>query len=296
VSLFNLKKTRLAPTPSGYLHTGNIFSFCITAFLARRHYAKVLLRIDDIDRERVRPEYEQDIFETLQFLDIPWDEGPRNMLEFENEFSQLHRLPQYQALLDDLVQMDLVFACDCSRKKLTETDDGCTCRTKDLSLSAPDVSWRLDTSTPQHLAIRSVAGETSPVRLPPEMKDFVVRKRDGMPSYQLTSLADDVYFGIDLVVRGLDLWPSTCAQLYLAVVLSLPAFSNTHFLHHPLLLSPDEKKLSKSAGDTSVQYLRKHGKTREEIFQLIGEQLRLPVPVTNWMELGKAAIETIGQF
>src|SRR5580698_8544901 len=72
------RKTRIAPTPSGFLHLGNVLSFALTAGLARRSGASILLRIDDLDRERVSREYVEDIFDALNFLGIPWDEGPRN--------------------------------------------------------------------------------------------------------------------------------------------------------------------------------------------------------------------------
>ncbi len=88
----NYKKTRIAPTPSGFLHLGNVLSFSITAALAKKHSAKILLRIDDLDRARANDQYLQDIFDTLNFLEIPWDEGPRNVNEFKNAYSQAHRM------------------------------------------------------------------------------------------------------------------------------------------------------------------------------------------------------------
>src|ERR1700761_4059345 len=96
------KKTRIAPTPSGFLHLGNILSFAITAALAAQSNAKILLRIDDFDRERTNKLYIQDIFDTLNFLEIPYHEGPRNMHEYETEYSQIHRMPLYTAALQQL--------------------------------------------------------------------------------------------------------------------------------------------------------------------------------------------------
>ena len=93
------QKTRIAPTPSGYLHLGNVLSFALTAALARRAGAAILLRIDDLDRERVSRDYVEDIFETLRFLGIPWDEGPRDFSEYERVWSQLHRLRLYREAL-----------------------------------------------------------------------------------------------------------------------------------------------------------------------------------------------------
>src|SRR5262245_28324997 len=92
-------KTRIAPTPSGYLHIGTILSFSLTAGLARREGASILLRIDDLDRERVQAEYVEDIFETLRFLGIPWDEGPTDAEDFARNWSQMRRLLLYRKAL-----------------------------------------------------------------------------------------------------------------------------------------------------------------------------------------------------
>ncbi|HWB90453.1 MAG TPA: glutamate--tRNA ligase family protein, partial [Puia sp.] len=104
------KLTRIAPTPSGFLHLGNVFSFSLTAALARRTGAEILLRIDDLDRERVQRDYLQDIFDTLTFMQIPWDQGPRNVDDFEREYSQVHRLPLYRAALARLREAGAVYA------------------------------------------------------------------------------------------------------------------------------------------------------------------------------------------
>src|ERR1700755_812419 len=111
----HFKKTRIAPTPSGFLHLGNAYSFALTAALAEKYGAKILLRIDDLDRERVQKEYVQDIFDTLNFLELPWDEGPRNVMELERDWSQIHRMGLYKEALDLLREEGDLFACNCSR-------------------------------------------------------------------------------------------------------------------------------------------------------------------------------------
>ena len=111
-------KTRLAPTPSGYLHLGNIISFLITVSLAKKHGAKILLRIDDLDQKRVKQEYIEDIFDTIDFLEIPYDEGPRNLKDFNQNYSQVHRQALYHAVIEELKDNNFVFPCDCSRKTL----------------------------------------------------------------------------------------------------------------------------------------------------------------------------------
>ncbi|HWB27068.1 MAG TPA: glutamate--tRNA ligase family protein [Chitinophagaceae bacterium] len=265
-------KTRIAPTPTGYLHLGNVYSFALTAALAQKYNAQILLRIDDLDHQRVNSAYVQDIFDTLEFLGIPWHEGPRNMQELEQEYSQHRRLHLYRQALQQLQNAGAVFACNCSRTTVLQNNAAGiypgACLHRQLPFT--NNAWRLDTSSPLMLAVKTLEGKTIQEPLPPEMQYFVVKKKDGFPAYQLASLVDDLYFNVDFVVRGADLWASTLAQQYLATKLQRPAFGNITFHHHPLLSSPDGNKLSKSAGSTSVQYLRKQGKTAADIYALAG--------------------------
>ena len=298
------KKTRIAPTPSGFLHLGNVLSFSLTAALAKKTKASILLRIDDLDQHRVGKEYIQDIFDTLNFLELPWNEGPADTTDFEEHFSQLHRLDSYRQMLQQLADAGAVFACTCSRAQiLKESPNGVypgTCRDKNLPLETKDSSWRLRTEIPITLKIKIYPNDGIETTLPAEMRDFVVRKRDGFPAYQLTSLVDDLHFGIDLIVRGQDLWPSTLAQHYLSHRLDSPhvppdptaapaaPFRDITFYHHPLLLA-DGQKLSKSAGDTSIQQLRKQGLKPPDIYSLISRQLGCRETAHNWEELAALA-------
>lgn len=284
-------RTRLAPTPSGYLHVGNILSFALTAALARRSGARIFLRIDDLDRERVRKEYVQDIFDTLSFLGIPWDEGPKDPGEFERTYAQRHRFQLYRSALDDLRANGLVFACTCSRAELIPSAGGLvypgTCRHRGLDLDTPGASWRLRTDPQKTVTVQTLSGTVTEL-LPPSMQDFIVRKKDGWPSYQLASVIDDLHYGTDLIVRGADLWPSTLAQHCLAEALPRPDFSRIHFYHHPLLTGIDGLKLSKSAGDTSIHRLRLQGHSPEHIYKRIARHAGLPTPISNWQELASA--------
>jgi len=117
------------------------------------------------------------------------------------------------------------------------------------------------------------------------MQEFIVRKKDGFPAYQLTSVLDDLYYGIDLVVRGEDLWPSTLAQHYLSLLLKQDVFLNSTFYHHRLLAGPSGEKLSKSAGDTSVQWLRKQGCKPADIYNRIAGALGIEAPAEDWQAL-----------
>ncbi len=285
-STFN--RTRMAPTPSGYLHLGNILSFALTAALARKTGARILLRIDDFDMERTNRLFIQDIFDTLSFLAIPWDDGPRTMQEYENEYSQRHRMNKYNAALEQLKEGGCLFACKCSRTQVLSVgpDQGYpgTCRNLHIPLDTENTSWRLHTTDTLDLRVKTLSG-TVATHLPQSMRDFIARRKDRIPAYQLISVLDDLHYGVDLVVRGDDLWASTLAQHYLAQALQLPAFAGTTFYHHPLIMGPDGNKLSKSEGATSVHYLRKEHKTVADIYNSIGRALRVDGDVRNWEEL-----------
>jgi glutamyl/glutaminyl-tRNA synthetase len=326
----SFKKTRIAPTPSGYLHLGNVLSFALTAALARKTGAGILLRIDDLDRGRVSKDYVEDIFETLRFLGIPWDEGPRNPGEYEREYTQLRRMELYGEALRRLREERKLFACTCSRTQVLRdsTDGGYagTCRNKGIPLDTEGCIWRIRTEAAGEIGVKGIAGVSGGsvaargkgiaeagvqgiaeaagekeirAALPVEMTDFVVRKRDGFPAYQLTSVIDDLHYGIDLVVRGEDLWYSTLAQHWLAGELGRGAFKEIHFYHHALLMETGGldggaegesmraggAKLSKSAGATSVRYLRGQGVQAADLYPMIVHMLGMDFQAGSWEEL-----------
>jgi glutamyl/glutaminyl-tRNA synthetase len=283
------KKTRFAPTPSGFLHIGNIYSFAVTSALAKKANAKIMLRIDDADMERTNKRYVQDIFDTLDFLGITWHEGPRNLREYENEYSQVHRMGLYRDALARLREGDKVFACTCSRTDVQrlspENIYSGTCLNRHLSLDDARVSWRMRTNTLDKISVRNFGRETEETILPAIMQYFIVKKRDGFPAYQLTSLVDDCFFGIDLIVRGGDLLPSTLAQLWLSAQCGREMFTKSEFFHHALLLDGEGNKLSKSEGATSVYHLRQQQKKPKDIFGLIARNLNIDTTPDSWDEL-----------
>jgi glutamyl-tRNA synthetase len=242
-------KTRIAPTPSGFLHAGNAFNLLRTAALAQQSGARVLLRIDDMDRDRYRPAYVEDIFDTLHFLGIRWEEGPQDVAAFSERWSQRHRDPLYRNALEQLQQQQLLFACTCSRQQIVT----CTCLRKHLPLETPGANWRLLTDE-NAVQVKTTEGTIITAPLPPALS------QDGLPAYQLCSVVDDLHFGIDLVVRGADLWPCTLAQHFLARQLGETGFFNIAFHHHPLLTNERGEKLSKSAGAYSVKQWRASGR------------------------------------
>lgn len=289
--------TRIAPTPSGFLHVGNVASFVLTAGLARRHGASILLRIDDMDRDRVRPEYVRDIFETLQFLGIPWDEGPATAADFDRQYSQRHRMDRYLKSLSELEDAGVIFACTCSRSTLSrlvsEDPHPCTCYHASMSLSAPGAGWRLLTQRDTPIHMRDISGNPVSHALPSSMRHFLVRKKDGYPSYQLTSVADDIHFGVDLVVRGEDLFDSTLAQLQLSDMLADNDFHRAAFFHHPLISGGTGEKLSKSDGATSVRFMRKTGARPVDVFRRIAASFGIEGAPETWDALFDLLVPTI---
>lgn len=223
--------TRIAPTPSGYLHRGNLLNMALIAGWADAQEASITLRIDDADAPRVRTEYLQDIFDSLDFLGIAVDRGPHSLAEC-TEWSQNQRFPRYRSAALALREAG-AFVCSCSR---TQVSDSGTC-----------VRECRATHTDFHI------GETS-LRMPLAQGDVVVWRRDDLPSYHLASVMDDAYFTVTHVIRGEDLESSTALQAQLAEhlrhlgVITDFAFRDTLVAHHELV-SADGRKLSKSSLD-----------------------------------------------
>lgn len=284
--MFNHKKplkTRLAPTPSGFLHLGNGASFVATWALARAFGGQILLRIDDLDAERMRPEYVEDIFRTLDWLGLDWDEGPFSVADFSQNWSQHLRLDVYEKALSDLKKTGNLYACNCSRKDIRlNSINGLypnTCRQNrllDIENTAnyeKTTAWRIVVNDNKivhfnnfekigPLSINPILEEKSDflndfyVNLSQKIGDFIIRQKNGLPSYQLASLIDDGFFNINFIVRGEDLLHSTAAQIFLAEQLNQADFLNTNFWHHPLITDADGSKLSKSEGAASLLAVR----------------------------------------
>ncbi len=248
--------------------------------------AGLLLRIDDLDSNRTRPAYVRDIFNTLNFLNIHWQEGPGGADDLTGIYSQQLRLSLYMAALDQLRLTGDLFACTCPRSVLDAAGGyPGTCRNKNISLNAAGVSWRLKADSSEPLTIHNFTGGVLNYNLPASMTDFIVRKKDGFPSYQLTSVVDDVFFGVDLIIRGEDLLPSTLAQLLLAKRLGYDDFQKNSFLFHSLIRDNRGRKLSKSAGDLSLASLIRNGAGTEEIYRLIGNAAGLDGELNSWESL-----------
>lgn len=232
----------------------------MTKELARRFGASIRLRIDDLDAERERPEFVEDIFQSLAWLGISWSDGPRDTHEQERVHSQRFRIPRYLERLDLLKEQGDLYACSCSRGDIRRAH--CSCRQRGLSFHAANVCWRLHIPEDAFVRMRGVAGADQLIRPAQLMSDPVLRQRQdlgGRPAYQIASVVDDVEHGISFIVRGEDLLPSTACQLYIAERSGLDGFLGIRFLHHPLLTDERGEKLSKSDGALALRTLREQG-------------------------------------
>lgn len=286
-------RSRIAPTPSGYLHLGNAFSFLLTWLLVRREKGQLLLRIDDLDADRKRPECVRDIFDSLEWLDITYDDGPQSIRDFEENWSQHVRMEYYHQLLDLLrIQPGMVFACSCSRKQIAQGSGNGrypgTCAHKHIALDTPDTALRLFVEDGTTVTINDLLGGPTTIDLAAETGSFVIRRRDDFPAYQVASLADDLNYGINFIVRGRDLLSSTAAQLFLADKLGRTSFTQVTFLHHPLLLDGEGHKLSKSEGALALKTMRENGVRPQEVYarfaQAIGLKGRAPATIGELLD------------
>lgn len=224
---------------------GNLVNFAITAHVAATVGADIALRIDDIDARRTRPQFVADIFDALAWLDLPWQIGPRNIAELST-WSQAARHEQYASAREALQDAGAVYACSCSRSDWVNYE-GQNC---------PGECARN--------AVPFVPGQTS-LRLDhPGLRQTTVWRRDDVPAYHLSSVVDDDQLGVDIVVRGEDLLPSTHVQKLLSEYLPNNSFKDAVVIHHKLVTDAAGGKLSKSAGH-GAQPLPRTPHTREAI-------------------------------
>ncbi|MEM6632864.1 MAG: glutamate--tRNA ligase family protein [Bacteroidota bacterium] len=287
----SLLRTRIAPTPSGYLHIGNAFSFVLTALICYSQKGELRLRIDDLDEQRKRPEYVEDIFDSLDWLGIPWQVGPSGPGDFEANFAQRHRRDLYEDHLTQLSFNEEVYRCICSRKILQQQlkrgilTCPCLLEKQNFDANAVPVAWRMPTPPEVQVEWRDLYLGMQRIRPVEGTPNFVVRKKDGFPAYQLTSLVDDSLYQTNLVVRGADLLPSTAAQLYLADRLALTPFPKASFVHHPLLVDSRREKLSKSTGGRSLLSIRSKHRQPEILYRYFSRLLKLPQRGNTFEEL-----------
>ena len=247
--------TRYAPSPTGHLHLGHVVNAIYVWGMARAAGGRVLLRMEDHDRIRCRPEYESSILEDLAWLGFEPDEGLHPLLR------QSDRGDVYRDALDRLRRAHHVYACECSRKHIAgERYDG-FCRDRGLTdASGRGLRVRVNEGVETFDDRLLGAIEQEPAR---QCGDLLLRDRDGNWTYQFAVTVDDMVQGITDVIRGEDLASSTGRQLRLRQMLG--GSGRPHFAHHPLIRKPGGEKLSKSAADSGVRQLRQLGLTPEAV-------------------------------
>lgn len=264
--------TRFAPAPTGVLHLGHVVNALYVWSIARLVRARVLLRIEDHDRDRCRSEFEAAILEDLDWLGFAPDQYPTSAFRGGGcAGRQSDREHEYREAAARLRAGGLVYACRCSRREIagaagwetTERVYPGTCRDAQLPIDE-GAGWR----------VRIDAGieRFDDARLGPQAQepasqcgDVLIRDRRGNWTYQFAAAVDDWRQSIDLVIRGEDLLASTGRQMRIARLLGRT--QPPVFLHHPLLMKSPGQKLSKSDGDTGIRDLRARGWTRDDVLR-----------------------------
>jgi glutamyl-tRNA synthetase/glutamyl-Q tRNA(Asp) synthetase len=247
--------TRFAPSPTGYLHLGHVVNAIYVWGVARAAGGRVLLRIEDHDRIRCRPEYEEALLDDLDWLGFQADAG-RHPLVRQSDHQAV-----YEAALQQLRQAYPVYACACSRKDIGGERYPNTCRAARVE-ERRDRGLRVAIDDGIETFVDGCLGSQhqSPAD---DCGDLLLRDRDGHWTYQFAVTVDDARDGITLVIRGADLLSSTGRQIRLARMLGRA--DPPLFLHHPLILKPSGEKLSKSSGDTGVRQLRAAGASPADV-------------------------------
>ena len=254
---------RFAPSPSGRMHLGNVFS-CLCAWLsARSQGGSIVLRIEDLDDRCKRPELAAQLIDDLTWLGLEWDEGP---------YYQHDRLDLYEDALRQLQDAGLTYPCFCTRAELhaasaPHASDGTpiyrgACRglsadeiTRRSALRAPATRLRVPTVDDLASDVIEFVDRTYGAQceaLATECGDFLVRRSDGVFAYQLAVVVDDAAQGVNSVVRGVDLLCSTPQQRYLQDLLGLP---HPAYAHVPLLVAEQNRRLSKRDRDAALDEL-----------------------------------------
>jgi glutamyl/glutaminyl-tRNA synthetase len=264
---------RLAPSPTGYLHLGHARTFRIAAQRARAARGTLLLRNDDLDRARCRPEFVAAMQEDLRWLGLDWD-GPM--------ISQSERIAVYRAALDRLHAARLIFPCTRSRRDVIEAagapheggEDDEPVYPKEFRppADAPlpplgekiSVNWRFRVPDGETISFHDAHGGEQRAIAGRDFGDFLVWRKDDTPSYQLATAVDDAELGITEVVRGADLINSTFRQLLLWKAL---AWTPPRFYHAPLMLDAHGQRLAKRHDALALRTLRERGVTVQEILQ-----------------------------
>lgn len=261
---------RFAPTPSGRLHLGNLLCALIAYLSARSRGGRFLLRIEDLDAPRCPRSLAQEAMEDLNYLGITWDEAPL----FQSERSDI-----YLQCFEHIKKQGLLYPCFCSRAQLhaaaapNRGDNAPVYPGTCAHLTAEEIAEKMKTRRPamrlrvpdETIAFTDLHYGPYAEYMPRDCGDFIIRRSDGLFAYQLAVVVDDALSGVNEVVRGWDILPSTPRQLYLQRLLGFPAPS---YAHIPLLEDPDGRRLAKRDGDLDLTQLSKRF-SRDDILGML---------------------------
>ncbi len=275
--------TRFAPSPTGLLHLGHAFSALTAWDMARANGGRFLLRIEDIDTPRCRPEFEEAIHDDLHWLGLAWPEPV---------IRQSDRLPAYDAALARLADLGVTYPCSCTRADIRDAlsapqegaqpgPDGPlypgTCRARPMAEREPDDAIRLDIARAATLTGaltfsetgpgRGIAQAITPERLTHEVGDIVLARRDIGTSYHLAVVVDDAAQEITHVVRGEDLFTATPIHVLLQRLLGLPTPT---YHHHRLIRDEAGHRLAKRDDARAIQSYRAAGHSPADIRRMVG--------------------------
>jgi glutamyl-Q tRNA(Asp) synthetase len=282
---------RFAPSPNGYLHLGHAYSALLNADVAREHSGRLLLRVEDIDTERCRPEYEQAIYEDLHWLGISWQEPVRrqsgHFADYRFAIAQLEAQGLLYPSFETRRELAALAAELDRRGKWPRDPDGVPIyQGRARHLSAAECRRRREAGEPFALRLamdKAVAragvltwsetgfgphGQTGVITAAPQMwGDVVLARKDSPASYHLAVVVDDALQGATDIIRGQDLFWSTGIHRLLQTLLGLP---EPAYHHHKLILDETGQKLSKSTNATGLRELRAAGFKPFDIRRMVG--------------------------
>jgi glutamyl-tRNA synthetase len=267
---------RIAPSPTGFLHLGHAHTFWIAAQRAAECNGTLILRNEDLDPERCRPDFVQAMFEDLRWLEIHWSEGPDCGGPFA-PYTQSERRDRYLKAWNQLRQSGLIYPCTCSRKDVAQSasapndaDDepiySGRCRSPQRSVSEQPspggVNWRFRVTDAEVIRFNDLHLGPQSVVAGRDFGDFIVWRRDDVPAYQLAVVVDDMEMQVTEVVRGSDLLKSTARQILLfrAFGAAIP-----DYYHCDLLRDENGMRLAKRHDSLSIRTLRQQGWTPEKV-------------------------------
>jgi glutamyl-tRNA synthetase len=269
---------RYAPSPTGELHMGNLHTALLAWLFARCAGGQFVMRIEDLDKPRVRPGAKERMLADLSWLGLDWDEGPDCGGPYA-PYTQSERIHIYQEYLQKLQKAELVYPCYCSRAEIAHIasapQQGAedhprypgTCRhltTKQRSERAASrrPSYRVRVDDERSITFTDLVAGPQQQHVQQAVGDFIVCRSDGIFAYQFAVVIDDALMQINQVVRGADLLSSTARQIFLYEMLSFPVPT---FAHVPLIIDEQGKRLSKRIRSEGLDPLREAGATPKEI-------------------------------